>query len=383
MTLLDNLKHREIVPTRKNEKWRYSDPELLTIPPNLGIKEDSSNCVNIQEFIENDDYYIIVLSGMTTTKNSILPKIGIELSTSNDYQIFNSDQFEYKHQVVQNLKNSHFAVNIHIKKPLKKPIKLVRYISFSPFFSRVNLIIEKNIKCTLYEEILACNSQKKYCNNLLRVKLDDNSSLNHFISGSFQAKVRGLYTMEVSCSINSIYQSYFIHAFYKSYRFESEVNLNGLNAAAQFYGVCVANKEQLFDCLISVNHHASMTSSIQHYNQVLNDNSIGSFYSNVFIQKSLGAVKAHQLNKNMIIDNKSKAFSRPTLDINSEDIVCSHGAATGNIDVQALDYLYSRGINKEEAKGLIIMGLLKSVFSDTNLKNEEQNYLYIQLENLL
>ena len=112
---------------------------------------------------------------------------------------------------------------------------------------------------------------------------------------------------------------------------------------------------------------------------MLDKNSSGSFYSNVEISELLNAVEAHQLNKNLLIDEKSVVYSRPMLDINSDDVICSHGSTTGNIDEEALNYFASRGIKLQYAKQLIIIGLLKSVFSSCQLDDFEIENLHRQI----
>ena len=67
------------------------------------------------------------------------------------------------------------------------------------------------------------------------------------------------------------------------------------------------------------------------------------------------------------------------LDIHSDDVICSHGSTTGNIDKEALNYFASRGIKDLQAKTLIIMGLLKSVFSNCKLNDFEIESLYKQI----
>ena len=87
------------------------------------------------------------------------------------------------------------------------------------------------------------------------------------------------------------------------------------------------------------------------------------------------------MNKNLLIDEKSVVYSRPMLDINSDDVICSHGSTTGNIDKEVLYYFASRGIKLKYAKKLIIIGLLKSVFLNCKLDALEVEGLYRRIVN--
>ncbi|MSO13735.1 UPF0051 protein [Rickettsiales endosymbiont of Trichoplax sp. H2] len=380
MIASNNMSKKLNLPSRKNEKWRYSDLNLLEIPD-----YKDSELIKKDHFFTQDKgfYYIVILEGKFSKEKSILPKEGIEISCSkDDITNFNKGlKFEDKYQVLQNLDNNDDIVFINITENIDKPIKLIKLTSSNSTFFTTFINIEKNCNVKFYENFIQQGKHNNFINNVTRISLSDYASCKHFIQKNFEGEVRFINTTELACDSNSIYENYSVNAIDKSYRFESEAHLNGEKAQANFYGVNIASNNQIYDIVVDIKHNASDTLSNQHYNQVLNYNSSGSFYSNVYIAKSLNNLEAHQLNKNLILDEKSKAYSRPMLDIHSDDVICSHGSTTGNIDEEALNYLATRGIKLLYAKQLIIIGLLKSVFSNSNLKESEIDDLYSQVYN--
>lgn len=366
------------LPSRRDEKWRYSDLNLLEIPDSKTgeLTEDYTFSTQDENF-----YYIVLLDGKFCKEKSILPKGAIEISCSkDDISNFNKGlKFEDKYQVSQNLDNNDNIVLIRITENIDKSVKLIKLtLSNATFFTTI-LKLEKNCNVKFYENFIQQGEHKNFINNVTRISLSDYASCKHVVQKDFQGEVKFINTLEIVCEANSIYENYSVNTIDKSYRFESEAHLNGKKAQASFYGVNIANNNQAYDIVIDIKHNASDTFSNQHYNQVLNYNSSGSFYSNVEIAELLNSVEAHQLNKNLLIDGRSAAYSRPMLDINSDDVICSHGSTTGNIDEEALSYFASRGIKLQYAKQLIIIGLLKYVFSSCRLDDFEVENLHRQI----
>jgi Fe-S cluster assembly protein SufD len=76
------------------------------------------------------------------------------------------------------------------------------------------------------------------------------------------------------------------------------------------------------------------------------------------INKGCSQSKASQSNKNMLLSKHSSIQSNPQLIINNDDVQCSHGSTTGEIDSDVLFYMQSRGIKLEQAKKMLINSFL-------------------------
>ena len=366
------------LPSKRDEKWRHSDLRLLDISTNQvtqKIEKDTSY------YHDKSFYCIVIVNGHFLQKQSFLPEEGIEISCINS-SIDNYDKelkFEKKYQVLQNLEMTHGMITINVTQVIDKPIKLVKLTSLNSVFFTTFIQVKKKCHVILYEDFIKSQDDQASINNVTRIKLDDDASCKHIIQKTFKREVSFINTLEIVCKSYALYDNYAVSTTDKSYRFESEAHLDAKGARVNFYGVSIGNNNQLYDVVIEIKHNASNTFSNQHYNQVLNNNSSGSFYSNVHISKCLRAVEAHQLNKNLLIDNRSVAYSTPMLSIDSDDVICSHGSTTGNIDKESLNYLVSRGIKYEYAKELIILGLLRSVFIDSGLDDLEIENIYLQI----
>ena len=93
------------------------------------------------------------------------------------------------------------------------------------------------------------------------------------------------------------------------------------------------------------------------------------FQGKVFVDQISQKTDAYQLSKGLLLDEDCEFSTKPELEIYADDVKCSHGSTSGNIDSDALYYLRSRGIKEKEAIKMIVKGFLKSVLKD--IKNKE------------
>ena len=84
------------------------------------------------------------------------------------------------------------------------------------------------------------------------------------------------------------------------------------------------------------------------------------------VSKDAQKTDSNQSNKNILLSKNARMNSNPQLVINADDVKCSHGSSTGEIDQDALFYLRSRGINDKTAKSILIHGFISEIFESVN-----------------
>ena len=368
-------------PTKRLEEWRYSDLTLLSSQKEIVSK-------NIDFSIPTTDSYTIVFKDGKLNKDQLyLPKNGVHLHVPEDKEFLEAltiidfeNGFDTKYQVLQNYSKMTDGVLINITQTLDKPLRIYYlHESCHNFTTFINLANDASVK--LHEEFIQCGGDKSHLNQVTKIKLGEKANCTHFKQSNNVAETNFLYTSEVICEKYAKYDNYVVNHGYASYRQDIQCYLNGEGASGNFYGTTIGEKKEIYDIILKVKHNSSHTNSMQHYNQIFAEASSGSFYSKVEIPELLSKIEAHQLNKNLLLDEGAKAFSRPELDINSDDVICSHGATVGAIDDAAIEYLKSRGISDKAAKELLIQGFLRSVFEDKNLDERDHLNLISQLSN--
>lgn len=139
------------------------------------------------------------------------------------------------------------------------------------------------------------------------------------------------------------------------------VKFAGQHAETYACSMIVAGKDQVVDNFVHMNHAVPNCTSTQLFKYVLQENSIGSFCGRILVAEDAQKTLAYQSNNNLCVSNDAKMYSKPQLEIYADDVKCSHGLTTGQLDIDALFYLRARGINEEEAKLMLIQAFASDV----------------------
>jgi Fe-S cluster assembly protein SufD len=145
-------------------------------------------------------------------------------------------------------------------------------------------------------------------------------------------------------------------------------HLAGEGAQSLSYGLYLTDKWQHVDNFVNVEHAAPNCISNQLFKGVLDDMSTGAFNGRILVNPDAQGTVAYQRNNNILMTNDAKMDSKPQLEIYADDVKCSHGATVGQIDENALFYLQSRGINKREARLMLMFGFAHEVIQNIKIE---------------
>ncbi|MDR2684285.1 MAG: SufD family Fe-S cluster assembly protein [Prevotellaceae bacterium] len=139
------------------------------------------------------------------------------------------------------------------------------------------------------------------------------------------------------------------------------VNLVSKNARTNIYGLYLIDKYQKIHNEIEVHHNSPNTYSNQLFKGILDDSAQGKFYGHIFVEKNAQKIEAKQNNRNILISPKAKFETKPFLEIYADDVKCSHGATTGQLDGQALFYMRQRGLSFNAARSLMMAAFASEI----------------------
>ncbi len=132
----------------------------------------------------------------------------------------------------------------------------------------------------------------------------------------------------------------------------SECSLNGLYV--------LADNNQTHNQIV-LNHHKPNCRSSQLYKGILDDKARAEFSGKIRVAPNAIGTNAQQLNRNLLISPTAKVDTRPQLEIEADDVKCSHGATIGQLEEEQLFYLLSRGIDLAQAKKVLIYGFAREI----------------------
>jgi Fe-S cluster assembly protein SufD len=141
------------------------------------------------------------------------------------------------------------------------------------------------------------------------------------------------------------------------------VNMEGEGAENSALGLFLIDKMQHVDSYTVIEHSKAHCISNQYYKGVLDDTSTGAFNGKIHVHPDAQKTEAYQTNNNILLTDTARMYTKPRLEIYADDVKCSHGATVGQLDEDALFYLQSRGIPKDESRLMLMDAFTWDVIS--------------------
>ena len=228
--------------------------------------------------------------------------------------------------------------------------------------SRVIVYVETDASLTLIEraytkegsaEVLSNFVQEIYVNekaNLTYVKEQDLAQNTTHIDHTFITQLSNSQVDLFTFSLNAAYIRNNLH-FYS----------DGENVVSNLNGLYVPGEDQLMDSHTVVDHRKPNSESHELYKGVLLGNSTGVFNGKIFVRPDAQKTNAFQSCKNVLASTRATMNTKPQLEIWADDVKCSHGTTTGQLNDEALFYLRSRGISVGNARTLLLLAFVQEV----------------------
>jgi Fe-S cluster assembly protein SufD len=147
------------------------------------------------------------------------------------------------------------------------------------------------------------------------------------------------------------------------------LNLLGSGCEGNMYGLYQLNGKTHVDNHTNVDHTMPHAQSNELYKGILSDHSRGVFNGKIFVRQAAQKTNAFQQNNNILLSDDATVNTKPQLEIWADDVKCSHGCTTGQLDEEALFYLQSRGIKKVYAKGLLLFAFANVVLDHIKIES--------------
>lgn len=136
-------------------------------------------------------------------------------------------------------------------------------------------------------------------------------------------------------------------------RNEIVVLLGGEGSSVTLDGLYVTSGTQHVDNQTVIDHQKPHCTSAEHYKGILDGRSRGIFDGKIIVRKDAQKTSSRQTNNNLILSESATVDTKPQLEINNDDVKCSHGSTIGRLDDDALFYLRTRGLDEDQARALL------------------------------
>ncbi|MBN1182476.1 MAG: Fe-S cluster assembly protein SufD [Bacteroidales bacterium] len=373
---IEDYKYTNLEPHFKNTYNKYFEPREMDFDINDIFKCDVPNL---------DTNTVILLNGFYYDKKNPLQKlekgalIGSFSEAGKKYpELFEKHFSKYASNENEGLValNTAFAQDgLFMYVPdnvvLEIPIQIINMMMSDENIMaqyRNLIILGKNAKVTLIVCDHTLSPHKFLTNSVSEIFTGDNSRLNYYkiqnennestqISNTYIHQERD---SRVSSSVITLHGGLVRNNMY--------VNLNGEGCDCNITGLFFADKAQHVDNYTFIDHKAPHCTSNQLFKGVLDQLATGAFNGKIMVRPDAQKTIAYQKNNNILLSNDVKMNSKPQLEIYADDVKCSHGATSGQLDEDALFYMRSRGVNEKEAKLLLMHAFTKEVISHLDVK---------------
>ena len=233
-----------------------------------------------------------------------------------------------------------------------------------------NLIVcEKGASATLIEHYDG-DEDAKYFNNVVNeIYLSTGSCLTHYKWQHEAASAHHVALNGITVKADGKYTGFVAHNECAMARSESYVRLLQEQASARINGVYRLKTGGVSDITTNIRHLAPHTASDQLVKGVLDGASRGVFQGQIHIAPDAQQTAGYQLHRALVLSDAAEVDCKPELEIFADDVKCSHGATSGDLDAEQMFYLQSRGIKSAEAKQILIDAYLGEVLN--TIDNEE------------
>lgn len=142
------------------------------------------------------------------------------------------------------------------------------------------------------------------------------------------------------------------------------INFTGENSEAKIYGVTMAGGKSLADQTLIVDHAVPHCNSREFFKTVLDGEAKGVYQGRINVAQHAQKTDGEMMTRALLLSEDAEMANKPELEIFADDVLCAHGATSGQIDEDLLFYLRARGIPEDEAKTLLVLAFLSEAIEE-------------------
>ena len=382
---------RTPLPTTRLEQWRYTDLkrtlhlEALELPEPVEWPDDPAAWpAHLRETMAGDreaSGHLVVVDGQVvhTDIQAGLARRGVVLASLRDAVAEHPDLLE-AHLAVEAVppEEGKFAAlnaalwsdGILLYVPpgveLDLPVRVTRWLSGggTACFTRTLIIADRTSRVSYVDEIVSDDmDEQSLSSSVVEVVARDGAQVQYV---ALQRLGRGVFYQSQQRTLagrDSTLDTLNVSLGASVTRVDLDARLTGPGANSDMLGLYFGAADQHFDHNTSQDHRAPNTFSDLLYKGALDGRSRSVFRGIIRVRPGAQQTDAYQTNRNLLLSDDARADSLPNLEIEADDVKCSHGATVGQLDEESLFYIMSRGIPRERAERLVVLGFLGEVLS--------------------
>ena len=369
-------------PTSTTEYWKYTrvgkivnntytlgQPEKIDITNFLIPNLEAQVLVIINGHIATDLSDFTSVDGVTLTSLSAAKKQGFE-GLKKYFNQFTQD----KKEIFLAFNNAFHTDGIYLEvaknKIVEKPLHIINITTGNNTISLSRNLFTANAgsQVKIIESFINIRGEKNFNNHVSELIVAENAFMEY-------NKIQDKKENNFSVATEQVYQEANSNFTINTATFNGALVRNNLNievdasnCETNLNGLYLGKNKDHIDNHTVVDHKKPHCNSNEVYKGILDDESTGVFNGKVFVRQDAQITNAFQQNNNILLSDNATVNSKPELEIYADDVKCSHGSTTGQIDEEAIFYLQSRGISKKGALKLMINAFAKDALERISIE---------------
>ena len=342
-------------PTIKHEEWKYSNVKNLV---NQAFEFNAASDFSAQDVAESsipnlEGNILYFVNGVYNAELSsiVSPASELQILTFSDAIKQEPALVEkYFNQYADSKNNAFTALNtafahngifVHVpaNKVVTQPV-ILRFIA---------------------EAFRSLGENASFTNAVTEFFIEEEANVHYYKVQNESDKAYHIGTTSVLQAGKSVFTANTVTANGGFVRNNLNIKIDGEYAEANMFGLYIPNKKQHIDNHTAVDHAKPNSESNELYKGILKDNSVGVFNGKIFVREDAQKTNAFQSCKNVLMSENASMNTKPQLEIWADDVKCSHGTTTGQLNEDALFYMQARGISKESARALLMLAFAQEV----------------------
>lgn len=378
------------LPSTRVEQWKYTNLKTLVEAPLKPAAEADAQAAVAGELLPVIDgaYRVIFVNGRhrpDLSDSGPLPA-GVEVSTVGRTMAGDAEALKDRlgavaapdGRVLVNLNTAFLAdggvLSVAPGTQVEQPIHLVFVATAATegalaHHPRNLVVIGEGSRATLVESHIATADGIAYWSNPVgEITIEAGARLDHIKVQADSRAATHLSFSRARVAAGGRYDSFVMTVGAALSRNEIEVVLDGEEALCHLNGAYLITGRQHADTTTFITHAKPNCTSSEIYKGVLDGKARGVFQGKILVAKDAQKTNGHQLSRAVLLSDGAEVSTKPELEIYADDVKCSHGATTGELDEESLFYLRARGIPAPEARRLLIRAFVREQIDEIEIE---------------
>ena len=363
-------------PTSRVEDWKYTRTTRIT---NKSYRTFETS-IDVSNYLlpSKEVHQLVFINGFYNKEASVLladDALQIQPIDEMDEALYAATVEDLEESAFSLINKGYatggFAITVLKNKKAKYPIHLIHVVTGD--FVMANTRHFFNVEEGASMEVLTTYYSNQATDSFQNIVLDGTVATNGKLTVfKVQAEEKDMFHISSENFIQAPSSNFYIHTVTLGgllVRNGLNIIVEGENCYTELNGVYLGKDKQHLDNHTFVDHLFSHCTSSETYKGVMDDKSTGVFNGKVIVREDAQKIEAYQSNGNILLSDTATVNSKPELEIYADDVRCSHGSTTGQLDEDAVFYLQARGISVNKARQLLVAAFIGEVIEKIENKD--------------